>query len=128
MAPLQMREIGVQTYDDLTRTPSSLDLRDPDNVQTTVEYDARTGYYVVHTRIGDVDITTPYLMTDEEYRSYSERQEMGKYWAQKIGEVEHDNERKFDITDMKFNIGPADKVFGPGGVQLKLQGSAELLF
>lgn len=128
MAPLQVREIGVQTYDDLTRTPSSLDLRNPDNVQTTVEYDARTGYYVVHTRIGDVDITTPYLMTDEEYRSYSERQEMGKYWAQKIGEVEHDNERKFDITDMKFNIGPADKVFGPGGVQLKLQGSAELLF
>ena len=29
---------------------------------------------------------------------------------------------------MKFNIGPADKIFGPGGVQLKLQGSAELLF
>lgn len=128
MAPLHVRELGVQNYDDLTRTPSSLDLKDPDNVQTTVEYDAHTGYYVVHTRIGDVDIATPYLMSDDEYRAYSERQEMGRYWQQKIGEVEHDNERKFDITDMKFNIGPADKVFGPGGVQLKLQGSAELLF
>lgn len=128
MAPLRVRELGVQNYDDLTRTPSSLDLKDPDNVQTTVEYDAHTGYYVVHTRIGDVDIATPYLMSDDEYRAYSERQEMGRYWQQKIGEVEHDNERKFDITDMKFNIGPADKVFGPGGVQLKLQGSAELLF
>jgi putative salt-induced outer membrane protein YdiY len=42
--------------------------------------------------------------------------------------VEHDNEQKFDITDMKFNIGPADKVFGPGGVRLKMQGSAELMF
>jgi len=128
MAPLRVRELGVQNYDDLTRTPSSLDLKDPDNVQTTVEYDARTGYYVVHTRIGDVDIATPYLMSDDEYRAYSERQQMGQYWQQKIGEVEHDNERKFDITDMKFDIGPADKVFGPGGVQLKLQGSAELLF
>ena len=29
---------------------------------------------------------------------------------------------------MKFNIGPADKIFGPGGVQVKLQGSAELMF
>ncbi|MBQ1716377.1 MAG: hypothetical protein II025_00595, partial [Ruminococcus sp.] len=53
---------------------------------------------------------------------------MHRYWQQKIGEVEHNNEKKFDITDMKFNIGPADKVFGPGGVQLKMQGSAELLF
>ena len=128
MAPLQVRGVGVENYEDLTRPQSSLDLQDPDNVKTSVEYDTRTGYYVVHTRIGDVDISTPYLMTDEEYKSYSERQEMSKYWQQKIGEVEHDNERKFDITDMKFNIGPADKVFGPGGVQLKLQGSAELLF
>ena len=128
MAPLGVRKLGVENYDDLTHVQSSLDLQDPDNVKTTVEYDAHTGYYVVYTRIGDVDIATPYLMTDDEYRSYSERQQMGQYWQQKIGEVEHDNERKFDITDMKFNIGPADKVFGPGGVQLKLQGSAELLF
>ncbi len=128
MAPLQMRVLGVDSYESLTRPSSSIDLRDPDNVKTTVEYDTRTGYYVVHTRIGDVDISTPYMMTDDEYRSYSERQQMGQYWQQKISAVEHDNERKFDITDMKFNIGPADKVFGPGGVQLKLQGSAELLF
>jgi cell surface protein SprA len=83
---------------------------------------------VVRTRIGDVEIATPYLMTEAEYRAYSERQEMGRFWQGKIGEVEHNNERKFDITDMKFNIGPADKIFGPGGVQVKLQGSAELLF
>jgi cell surface protein SprA len=28
---------------------------------------------------------------------------------------------------MKFNIGPADKVFGPGGVQIKTQGSSEII-
>ena len=67
-------------------------------------------------------------MNAEEYKKYQERQFIRKYWQQKISEVEHDNEKKFDITDMKFNIGPADKVFGPGGVQLKLQGSAELIF
>ena len=128
MAPLQVQGVGVDNYDDLTRTQSSLDLQNPENVQTTVEYDPVMGYYVVHTRIGDVDIATPYMMTAAEYQAYSERQQMGQYWQQKISEVEHDNEKKFDITDMKFNIGPADKVFGPGGVQLKMQGSAELLF
>ena len=128
MAPLQVQSVGAANYEELTRVPSSLDLENPDNVSTSVEYDAVMGCYVVHTRIGDVDIATPYMMTMDEYRAYSERAEMGKYWQGKIGEVEHDNESKFDITDMKFNIGPADKVFGPGGVQLKMQGSAELLF
>ena len=128
MAPLQIKGIGVGSYEDLNRINSALDLQDPDNVNTSIEYDPLTGNYVVRTRIGDVEIATPYLMTEAEYRAYSERQEMGRFWQGKIGEVEHNNERKFDITDMKFNIGPADKIFGPGGVQVKLQGSAELLF
>ena len=128
MAPLQVQGVGANSYEELTRPQSSLDLQNPDNVSTNVEYDPMTGYYIMHTRIGDVDIATPYMMTMDEYRAYSEREQMGQYWQAKISEVEHDNERKFDITDMKFNIGPADKVFGPGGVRLKMQGSAELLF
>ncbi|MBR1480757.1 MAG: cell surface protein SprA [Paludibacteraceae bacterium] len=128
LAPVQVRQTGARTYDELTAPQSSLDLQDPDNMRTEVEYVADKGYYIVHTRVGDVDIATPYLMSESEYKDWSERQLMQRYWQQKISEVEHDNERKFDITDMKFNIGPADKVFGPGGVQLKMQGSAELLF
>ena len=128
MAPLQVQSVGADSYEELTRIPSSLDLQNPDNVTTSIEYDPVMGCYVMRTRIGDTDIATPYMMTMDEYRAYSERQEMGKYWQTKISEVEHDNESKFDITDMKFNIGPADKIFGPGGVRLKLQGSAELMF
>ena len=118
----------VYKNDTAITQPLSTQLPEPDNMKTEVVYQPSTGYYVVHTKIGDVDITTPYLMTNKEYQDYSEQQMMHKYWQQKISEVEHNNEKKFDITDMKFNIGPADKVFGPGGVQLKLQGSAELLF
>ena len=84
-----------------------------DTQTTEVEYHPESGYYVIHTKIGDVDIATPYMLTQDEYMQYSEREQMNRYWKQKISEVEHDNEKKFDITDMKFNIGPADKVFGP---------------
>ena len=127
-APTNVKQLGAQNYGELTRPVSSLDLQDPENVTTTVEYQPENGRYVIRTRIGETDITTPYMLTQEEYNQYAERQIMHRYWQQKISEVEHNNERKFDITDMKFNIGPADKVFGPGGVQLKMQGSAELLF
>ena len=127
-APTNVKQLGAQNYGELTHPVSSIDLNDPENITTTVEYQPETGTYVIRTRMGDTDISTPYLLTQEEYNQYAERQIMHKYWQQKIGEVEHNNESKFDITDMKFNIGPADKVFGPGGVQLKMQGSAELLF
>ena len=40
MAPLQVQSVGAYSYEDLTRIPSSLDLQNPDNVTTTVEYDA----------------------------------------------------------------------------------------
>ena len=127
-APTKVKQLGVQNYGELVQPNSSLDLHNPDNITTTVEYQPETGTYVIHTRIGDTDVTTPYMLTQEEYNHYAERQIMHQYWQKKISEVEHNNETKFDITDMKFNIGPADKVFGPGGVQLKMQGSAELLF
>ena len=127
-APTNVKQLGAQNYGELTQPKSSIDLQDPDNISTVVEYQPETGTYVIRTKIGDTDITTPYMLTQEEYNHYAERQIMHSYWQQKIGEVEHNNESKFDITDMKFNIGPADKVFGPGGVQLKMQGSAELLF
>ena len=128
MAPLQVQPVGVENYESLSLSKSNLDLENPDNVTTSVEYDPIMGCYVLHTRLGEMDIATPYMMTMDEYRSYSEREQMGKYWQTKISEVGHDNESKFDITDMQFNIGPADKVFGPGGVRLKMQGSAELMF
>ena len=127
-APTKVKQLGAQNYGELTAPQSSMDLRDPSNITTTVEYQPENGTYVIRTKIGDTDITTPYMLTQDEYNHYAERQIMHQYWQQKIGEVEHNNEKKFDITDMKFNIGPADKVFGPGGVQLKMQGSAELLF
>jgi cell surface protein SprA len=127
-APVQVAPLVSEDYEQLTAPQSSMDLKQPDNIKTEVEYNLQTGMYVLRTKIGDTEIATPYMMTADEYRAYTEKQLMHKYWQQKIGEVEHNNEKKFDITDMKFNIGPADKIFGPGGVQLKMQGSAELLF
>ena len=125
-APIQGKDYELKTYEDLTRPTSSMDLADPENVQTVTEFDPETNQYIIRTKVGEVEISSPFMMTEAEYMAYSEEQAMQAYWQKKISEVEHNNESKFDITDMKFNIGPADKIFGPGGVQLKMQGSAEI--
>ncbi len=123
-------EISTSTqdsYDQITQK-KPLDAPLPDNVKTTVEYDINTGNYVMRTRVGDMEIATPFSFTDKDYYKYSGDQEMYQYWEDLNAKQEVDNEDKFNITDMKFNIGKADKVFGPGGVQIKTQGSAELIF
>ncbi len=114
-------------YDELgTKYP--MDAPKPDNVKSVVQYDAKTGNYVLRTFVGNTEIATPFLMTEQEYRNYSAKQDLQKYWKEKNAKAAANNEDKFSISDMKFNIGPADKIFGPGGVQIKTQGSAELIF
>jgi cell surface protein SprA len=116
-----------QEYDDLTRQ-SPADLRDPENLNTTIEYDLHTGMYVIRTRIGDMELNTPLTLTPEEYQEYSMRESMRAYYRQKNEEnFRNELDGKFNLSDMQFNIGPADKLFGPGGVRVKSQGSGELI-
>lgn len=122
--------ISKTTLDDFETIKQQvpLDAPLPDNVKTTVEYDIRSGNYVMRTRVGDMEIATPFTLTEKEYVDFSAKNELKDYWKELNAKAEVDNEEKFSITDIKFDIGKADKVFGPGGVQIKTQGSAELIF
>ena len=115
------------TYEDIEQK-YPMDAPTPDNVKTVIEYDPTSGNYIIRTYIGDMEIASPYSMTEQEYRDYSGKQALQRYWREKNATTETNNEDKFSITDMKFDIAAVDKVFGPGGVQVRTQGSAELIF
>ena len=105
------------------------DLRDPENIEQTTEYDEKTGHYVIGTKLGDSYLNAPVLMTPEEYTTWSMKQSMNAYYRSKNSEeFEKAGKEMFDFSDMKFDLGPAEKIFGPGGVQIKTQGTAELKF
>lgn len=115
-----------EEYEDILKQ-SPADLRNPENVKTSVEYDIRTGNYVVRTRIGEMEINTPILLTPEEYQDYSLQQSLRSYYRQKNEEeYQKETNKEFNLTDMQFDLGPAEKIFGPGGVRVKTQGSAEI--
>ena len=106
---------------------SALDLRFPENIKQQVEYDDSLGFYRIGSKIGDSYLNTPVLMTPEEYRLWSERRERHEFFRKKDAEnVANKGKEKFDFADMHFSLGPAEKIFGPGGVRIKTQGTAEL--
>ncbi len=122
-----IKKYSQNTYDELN-TVYPMDTKQPENIKSVVEYDAKSGNYIFRTLVGTQEISTPYMMTAQEYQKYSFQREVQSYWKEKNAKSDINNEDKFSVSDMKFNIGPADKVFGPGGVQVKTQGSAELVF
>ncbi|MCR5130032.1 MAG: cell surface protein SprA [Prevotella sp.] len=115
------------TYDDLNQNPS--DLQRPENMKQEVEYNDTLDRYVIGSKIGQQWIAAPIMMTPEEYMNWTTQQEMRKYFRSKNDEIyQAKGKEKFDFTDMHFDLGPAEKIFGPGGVRVKTQGTAELKF
>lgn len=115
-----------ENYDDIG-SKEAVDLRTPGNIKTVIEYDPKTNCYVVHTRVGEIDITTPFILTADEYNNYAFRKSMEEYYKEKNSiDLSKDEKNAFDFLDMNFSLGPLEKVFGPGGVQLKTQGTVEL--
>ena len=72
-------------------------------------------------------LTPPMTMTADEYMNWSLRRSVAQYYRQRNQELfQNQANNKFDFTDMRFSLGQAEKIFGPGGVHIRTQGSSEL--
>lgn len=115
-----------ESYDEIGQI-APMDLKNPSNLKTEVEYDAETNCYVIHTRVAGVDVCTPFMLSAAEYNDYTLCKSMQQYYRERNAQNFAENSKsEFNFLDMQFSLGPLEKVFGPGGVQLKTQGSIEL--
>ena len=106
---------------------SALDLRMPDNIKQETVYDDSLNIYFIGSKLGDSYLNAPILMTPEEYMRWTERRQREQFFREKNNEAyKTQDKEKFSFSDMHFDLGPAEKIFGPGGVRIKTQGTAEL--
>ena len=116
-----------EIYDDLQQI-HPIDLKTPQELDNDFQYNPQTNRYELHSKIGDSDLTTPISLTPEEYFEYSLQKSMSSFFRERYSEErqKQDSAKSKDILsafDFKFDLGPADKIFGPGGVQLKADGN-----
>ena len=125
--PFGLRHTVPQNYEDLMADELAYDLSTPSNIKTSAEYDPALGCYIVRTRLGNIDIGTPFLLTPEQYNSWQFRLSMQRYYRERnMGLITEKEKQPFNILDMNFDLGPLEKIFGPGGVSLKTQGSVQV--
>ena len=110
---------------DLYQSP--LDLQRPDNMKYEVVYNDTLNRFVIGNRMGNTWLSAPIMLTPEEYNSWTEMNERSAFFRKKNDEIyQTKGKEKFDFSDMHFDLGPAEKIFGPGGIRVRTQGSAEL--
>lgn len=127
MMPLGTSNMIPQDYQDLVADEMAYDLATPSNITTQAEYDPETGCYVVRTKVGDYEIATPFLLSEKQYNDWQLRRSLQEYYQQRNMELaEGKDKQPFNIFDMNFALGPLEKIFGPGGVSLKTQGSVQI--
>ena len=123
----QIQRTQPYSLSDLYQSP--LDLKRPDNLQYQVVYNDTLYRYIIGNRMGSTWLSAPIMLTPKEYLAWTEQQQRNSYFRKQNDEIfQAKGKEKFDFSDMHFDLGPADKIFGPGGIRVKTQGSAELKF
>ena len=123
----QIQRTQPYSLSDLYQSP--LDLKRPDNLQYQVVYNDTLDRYIIGNRMGSTWLSAPIMLTPKEYLAWTEQQQRNSYFRKQNDEIfQAKGKEKFDFSDMHFDLGPAEKIFGPGGIRVKTQGPAELKF
>ncbi|MFA5648041.1 MAG: cell surface protein SprA [Bacteroidales bacterium] len=108
-------------------TDSPLFMADPQNLKIEVQYDAVNKQYTVYYKVGNVNVRSPKVMSEKEYREFQFEQSMRSYWQQRRhGET---SSRGSGILP-RLEVGGEtfDRIFGSNVIEIIPQGNAELLF
>lgn len=107
-----------------------LKLNDPSNVTTNVEYNPKTGNYDINQNIGGMNYRPPTYMESEEYQQYMFKKQVKDYWNARSDAESKNNASSKGPAIPKLNVGGElfDRIFGGNTVDIRPNGSAELIF
>ena len=120
----------TQSWQSPLQTPSSgFYLSEPSFLEPTIEYDPESKLYSVEQSNNGFRLSNPTYMTFEEFTDYNVNQSLQDYWKEKTANPSLSNEKQ-NKGPLSIDIGGKvfDKIFGNSTVDIRPQGSAELIF
>lgn len=119
-----------QSVGDPLNYPNSggLRLKDPSNIKTDVEYDPTTGNYNIDQKMGGNDYRPPTYMDNEEYQDYMFKKQVKNYWNARSHAESENKDSKTILPKLHVGGELFDRIFGGNTVDIRPNGSAELIF
>ncbi len=109
-------------------TPSGgLYLNNPSNLKQEVIYDPKYNEYTITNKIGSIDYRNPASFSFDEYRKWDTRRALESYWQERANSSS-DATRLGVIPQFRIGGEGFDRIFGGNTIDIKPQGSAELIF
>ncbi|NVO02069.1 MAG: cell surface protein SprA, partial [Bacteroidetes bacterium] len=106
---------------------SPLYLQNPSNIKSEVEYDPNTNQYIFSQKAGSLEYRPSNYMTFEEYQEYDMDNSLKNYWKQRNGASSMETQSGI-IPKIKFGGQTIENIFGSNTIDIRPQGSAELIF
>jgi len=106
---------------------NALFLKRPSNINTQVEYDPETNQYIITNKMGKLDYRNPTYMTFDEYQDFRTDQMIKQYWKER-SQSSSGLEREGIIPSIYIGGEVFDRIFGSNTIDIRPQGSAELIF
>lgn len=104
--------------------PGSIDLADPSNVTTEVDYDPETGLYTLTEKVGDQYIRNPTYLTMEEYLRYQGQQDEQQYFRRRLDALSLFNKKP--ALPQMYKEGIFDRIFGGTNINVRPQGNIDV--
>ena len=100
----------------------------PSNFSASVVYDPLTNTYTVQDKIGTLNFGAPKIMSFSEYQRYAQTNSVNEYWNLRSKERVGNQTSALGLPKLFIPGKSFDRVFGGNAVDIRPQGSAELIF
>lgn len=110
-----------------TMSGSPLYLKLPTNIQQRVDYDPETNEYKFSHQAGSLNYRSSYFMDFDDYRKYDFEKSVKDYWYTRVKGESFESQSSL-IPKLYVGGEVFDRVFGSNTINIRPQGSAELIF
>ena len=117
--------------EELLYTPdvqNGLYLGNPSNLSTEIEYDPETNQYKFQNKIGDLNYRNPSYMSFDEYQDFELKNSVQSYWRERSQSSSGIAGSDGIIPEIYIGGKFFETIFGSNTIDIRPQGSAELIF
>ena len=115
-------------YPYISNSSSGLFMKQPSNLNFKTIYDPVTNQYLIQKRLGEYKLGKPEILSFEEFQKYNFDKSISEYWNKRSKDRSNQQNTRMGIPKLYIPGQAFDKVFGGNSVDIRPQGSAELIF